>query len=130
MKSNFNLSKGSDADALFCNISELVLDLENQVGSPELLVTKMSEMAALASRCNPRDHEVYDLFLSFFKDVQDLLRTDEKNFYDYKYELRSYEDGRYIVDDEEGVKYFDHPYHQEYFKRKNVSPCSTETKSL
>ena len=130
MKTKFYLSKASDADALFCNISELLFDLENQIGSPELLEEKISEMFDEASRLKPAERENFKMFLNFFKDIKELLRADEKTFYDYKYELRSYEDGRFVIDEAEGVKYFDHPYHQEYFKRKNNGKqCISVTKS-
>ena len=130
MKTQFYLNKASDADALFCNISELLLDLENLIGSPELMEEKISEMFTAASKIKPQETEKYKMFLDFFRDIRQLLKEDEKNFYDYKYELRSYEDGRFVIDETEGVKYFDHPYHQEYFKRKNNgTECITVTKS-
>jgi hypothetical protein len=131
MKTKFNLSKTSDADALFCNISELLFDLENQIGSPELLEQNITEMFEAASSLNPAETETFRMYLNFFKDIKELLREDEKNFYDYKYELRSYEDGRFVIDETEGVKYFDHPYHQDYFKQNNTEKkCITVTKSI
>ncbi len=107
MKTKFYLSKASDADALFCNISELLFDLENQIESPELLEKNITEMFESASQINPAETETFKMFLDFFRDIKELLRQDEKNFYDYKYELRSYDDGRFIIDETEGVKYFD-----------------------
>lgn len=129
MKTEFVLIKTADSDDLFCKLSELLLDLENIIGSPELMEKQIEELLLLASEINPLYSEKYKIFLDYFRDVKQLLRADEKNFYDYKYELRSNNDGRFIIDNQEGVKYFDHPYHQNYFKKNNTAEkCITVTK--
>ncbi len=129
MKTKFFLNKASDEDALFCNLSELLFDLDNQLDSPEVMIEKIEQMFLAASQMNPAETAHFKLFIKFFKDVQQLLRADEENYYDYKYELQSYENGRYLIDEKEGLFYFDHPYHQEYFKTKNQgTECITVTK--
>lgn len=127
MKHIFHLHEGDD-NTFFASITELLLDLENSFGSPETMEENARQAMSAAIRVEPLQKENYDRFTAFFSDIRQLLRANEAEFYDYKYMLRSYTDGRFLYEEEKNqLHYFDHPYHQEYFKQLNAKPC-TETK--
>ena len=127
MKHLFHLKETEDNE-FFANLVELLFDLENSLGTPEQLEETAKQMANTAVRIDPLQKQNFERFANFFTDVRQMLRQNEQEFYDNKYMLRSFVDGRVLIEqDKNTVHYFDHPYHQEYFKQLNIKPC-TETK--
>lgn len=121
MKAEFFLKNGWTNDFLY-NIAELLLDLENDFGSPEELEAKAKYLFELAEHATETDRQQITRLTTFFADIRQLLRANEKEYLDYKYELRTYTDGRLYYDEaNDELHYFDHPHHQEYFKNLNIN---------
>ena len=133
MKTEFLLYQSGDPqEDFFSNITELFLDLENSFESPEDLAMSVQEMYGytLEIATETQKKRFYEIAL-FFKHVVQYIRNNEEPFYDFKYNLRSYIDGRFMFNEETGeALYFDHPMHQRYFNQANIKKewYTTETK--
>ena len=133
MKKTFLFDPTGNKDEDFCNnITELFLELENTFESPEELAETAQEMYeySLQLATKTQKKRFFEIAI-FFKNMCNLLRSNEEIYFDLKYMLRSFADGRFLVDEENyQVIYFDHPMHQHYFNQANIKKewYTTETK--
>ena len=133
MKTEFLLYQSGDPqEDFFSNITELFLDLENSFESPEDLANSAQEMYEYTLQIATETQKTHFFKIAvFFKNLCELLRSNEETFFDLKYLLRSYTDGRFMINEKTfETLYFDHPMHQHYFNQKNITKewSTTETK--
>ena len=133
MKTEFLLSEGDfSTESFAANITEMVLDLENSFESPEELAANVQELFVYTANLATETQSLkFQKIARFFQQLRDYLRANEETYFDAKYMLRSFADGRFLVDEENyQVIYFDHPMHQHYFNQANIKKewYTTETK--
>lgn len=133
MKTEFLLSAGDfSTESFAANITEMVLDLENSFESPEELAANVQELFVYTANLATETQSLrFQKIARFFQQLRDYLRANEETYFDAKYMLRSFTDGRFLVDEENyQVIYFDHPMHQHYFNQANIKKewYTTETK--
>ena len=133
MKTNFLLTQDDFSTEEFAaNITEMVLDLENSFESPEELAANVQELFVYTANLATETQSLrFQKIARFFQQLRDYLRANEETYFDAKYMLRSFVDGRFLVDEKNyQVIYFDHPMHQHYFNQANIKKewYTTETK--
>lgn len=133
MKTNFLLTQDDFSTEEFAaNITEMVLDLENSFESPEELSANVQEMFIYTANLATEMQSLkFQKIARFFQQLRDYLRANEETYFDAKYMLRSFADGRFLVNEETfEVLYFDHPMHQHLFNQQNIKKewSTTETK--
>lgn len=119
MKKKFLFSKTGDQYLDFnSKMSELILDLENNFGSPvKMKLFALQQLQINLQNAPAEDIEKHLWVANFFRNAAEVMQKHHSIFLDRKYELRSYTDGRWRWIDEV-VRYMDHPEHKKFFNHK------------